>query len=126
MRLGLENRYHYHELPGIDDFALLFREFDGAPLGYWHDTGHAHANEVLSLCSAVDLLKRYGSKLLGCHLHDARGLDDHLPPGRGQIDFPALGAFLSPTTLQVIELRPGTTPEEAREGVQHLATVDIE
>ena len=105
---------------------MLFREFDGAPLGYWHDTGHAHAGEVLSLFNAADLLKRYGAKLVGCHLHDARGLDDHLPPGRGQVDFPALGAFLSPTTLQVIELKPGTTSEDAREGVRHLTTVDTE
>jgi sugar phosphate isomerase/epimerase len=125
VRLGLENRYHYHELPGLDDFGLLFREFDGAPLGYWHDTGHAHVGEVLSLFNADDLLRRFGSKLVGCHLHDAQGLDDHLPPGRGQVDFPALGAFLRPTPLKVIELQPGTTPEDAREGARHLATVMV-
>ena len=22
--LGLENRYHYHELPGLDDFKVIF------------------------------------------------------------------------------------------------------
>ncbi len=123
VRLGLENRCHYHELPGIDDFRLFFREFEGAPLGYWHDTGHAHAGEVLTLYTAVDLLKRYGSHLVGCHLHDANGLDDHLPPGSGEIDFPALNPFLCPGTLKVIELRPGTTPEAARQGARHLKTV---
>lgn len=25
--LGLENRYHYHELPGADDFDLIFETF---------------------------------------------------------------------------------------------------
>ncbi len=45
--LGLENRYHYHELPGLDDFNVIFDAFEGAPVGYWHDTGHAHANEIL-------------------------------------------------------------------------------
>ena len=99
VRLGLENRYHYHELPGIDDFGLFFREFDGAPLGYWHDSGHAHAGEVLALFSAKDLLQRYGSHLVGCHLHDARGLEDHLPPGAGQIDFTALHKMLPPPLL---------------------------
>ncbi len=121
VRLGLENRYHYHELPGIDDFKRLFQEFDGAPIGYWHDTGHAHASEVLSLFSAVDLLKRYSSNLVGCHLHDASGLDDHLPPGRGEIDFPALATFLPPGLPQVIELKPKTPPEAARDGATHLA-----
>ena len=47
--LGLENRYHYHELPGLDDFKVIFDEFKSAPIGYWHDTGHAHANETLGL-----------------------------------------------------------------------------
>ncbi len=123
VRLGLENRYHYHELPGSDDFQLFFREFEGAPLGYWHDTGHAHAGEVLGLGTAVDLLKRYGSHLVGCHLHDARGLDDHLAPGSGEIDFAALSPLLPTGTLRVIELKPGTTPEAARKGAAHLATV---
>jgi sugar phosphate isomerase/epimerase len=120
VRLGLENRYHYHELPGLDEFSLFFREFEGAPLGYWHDTGHAHAAEVLGLFTALDLLKRCGSHLVGCHLHDALGLDDHLPPGRGEIDFPILNTFLTEATLKVIELRPGTAPEDAREGARHL------
>ena len=123
MRLGLENRYHYHELPGIDDFALFFREFEGAPLGYWHDCGHAHAGEVLGLYTALDLLDRYGFRLVGCHLHDARGLDDHLPPGRGEIDFASLISYLKPETLQVIELKQGTAPDAAREGAAHLTAV---
>jgi sugar phosphate isomerase/epimerase len=33
--LGLENRYHYHELPGPDDFGAIFASFKGAPIGYW-------------------------------------------------------------------------------------------
>jgi len=44
--LGLENRYHDHELPGPDDFKVIFDKFKGAPVGYWHDTGHAHANFI--------------------------------------------------------------------------------
>ncbi len=123
VRLGLENRYHYHELPGLEDFQLCFREFEGAPLGYWHDSGHAHAGEALGLYTASALLDRYGSRLVGCHLHDARGLEDHLPPGRGEIDFPALKPYLTAETLQVIELKAGTSPEAAREGAQHLADV---
>ncbi len=123
VRLGLENRYHYHELPGIDDFDLFFREFEGAPLGYWHDCGHAHAGEALGLYTALDLLDRYGSRLIGCHLHDARGLDDHLPPGRGDIDFASLIPHLKDATLPVIELKRGTAPEAAREGAAHLTAV---
>ena len=123
VRLGLENRYHYHELPGIDDFGLFFREFEGAPLGYWHDSGHAHAGEVLSLFTAKDLLLRYGSHLVGCHLHDAQGLEDHLPPGAGQIDFTALHKMLPPQAPRVIELKPGTSLDAVREGIRALSLI---
>jgi sugar phosphate isomerase/epimerase len=125
VRLGLENRYHYHELPGVDDFELFFREFEGAPLGYWHDTGHAHAGEVLALCAAETLLKRNGSHLVGCHLHDATGLDDHLPPGTGQIDFAALSKWLPPHAPRVIELKPGTPTDAVREGIRGLSAVEL-
>ena len=81
--LGLENRYHYHELPGPDDFGPIFANYTGAPVGYWHDTGHAHANEALGLIPKGSLLQSYSDQLIGIHLHDAVGLDDHLPPGRG-------------------------------------------
>ena len=123
--LGLENRYHYHELPGIDDFELFFREFAGAPLGYWHDTGHAHAGEVLALCSAETLLKRNGSHLVGCHLHDAEGLEDHLPPGAGQIDFAALNELLPAHAPRVIELKPGTPTDAVREGISVLSAAKL-
>ena len=125
VRLGLENRYHYHELPGIDDFDLFFREFEGAPLGYWHDTGHAHAGEVLALFTADDLLQRYGPQLVGCHLHDARGLEDHLPPGVGQIDFATLPKVVPPHIPRVIELKPGTSVEAVREGIRVLAAAKL-
>ncbi|MGD9281409.1 MAG: TIM barrel protein, partial [Desulfobacterales bacterium] len=87
--LGLENRYHYHELPGPDDFRLIFETFKGAPVGYWHDTGHAHANETLGLIPRDSLLQTYANRLIGVHLHDAVGLDDHIPPGSGEIEVEA-------------------------------------
>jgi len=120
VRLALENRYHYHELPGIDDFAVLFQEFRGAPLGYWHDSGHAHSNESLTMTDPGALLERYGHCLLGMHLHDADGIDDHLPPGRGEIDFSPLRSYLREDTLQTLELKPGTTDAQVAEGIRHL------
>ena len=115
--LGLENRYHYYELPGPDDFRLIFDTFKGAPIGYWHDTGHAHANETLGIIPQNSLLQTYGSRLIGIHLHDAVGLDDHLPPGSGEIDFQALKPYLKSDTIKVIELKPGIPAAEVLEGI---------
>jgi sugar phosphate isomerase/epimerase len=118
--LGLENRYHYHELPGPDDFGAIFANFEGAPIGYWHDTGHAHANEALGLISRKSLLQSYSDQLIGIHLHDAIGLDDHIPPGSGEIDFRALKPFLKTDTLKVIELKPGIPKSKVSEGIKFI------
>lgn len=121
VQLGLETRYHYHELPGPEDFAPLLAEFQGGPLGYWHDTGHAHVNERLGLVAEGQLLADLGDRLIGIHLHDAQGFDDHLPPGDGDIDFKTLTALVPSDVLQVIELRPGTPPESVRQGLDYMA-----
>jgi sugar phosphate isomerase/epimerase len=118
--LGLENRYHYHELPGPDDFDMIFTHFNGAPIGYWHDTGHAHANEALGLIPRGSLLQSYSDQLIGIHLHDAVGLDDHIPPGRGEIDFKALKPFLNADTIKVIELKPRIPESKVSEGIRFI------
>lgn len=118
--LGIENRYHYHELPGPDDFEILFSEFRGGPLGYWHDTGHAHANERLGIIPGGEMLKRYTDHLVGIHLHDAVGLDDHLAPGKGEIDFEAFRPFLEKDMPAVVELKPGTPDSEVSEGLRFV------
>ena len=118
--LGLENRYHYHELPGPDDFEVVFDTFKGAPIGYWHDTGHAHANESLGIIPRGSLLQAYATRLIGIHLHDAVGLDDHIPPGSGEIDFTALKPFLKTDTIKVFELKPGIPASEVSEGIRFI------
>ena len=121
--LGLENRYHYHELPGPDDFGAIFANYKGAPIGYWHDTGHAHANEALGLISEGALLQSFSDQLIGIHLHDAIGLDDHIPPGCGEIDFKALKPFLKTDTIKVIELKPGIPESKASEGIRFIRQI---
>lgn len=118
--LGLENRYHYHELPGLDDFRLIFDTFKGAPIGYWHDTGHAHTNETLGFFSHNALLQNYADQLVGVHLHDAIGLDDHISPGSGEIEFEALKPFLKADTIKVIEVKPGIPAPEVSDGIRFI------
>ena len=110
--LGLENRAHYHELPGSGDFEQLLAEFAGGPLGYWHDTGHAHLAEKLTIVPLGFLLDKYAPDLVGVHLHDAVGLQDHLPPGSGEIDFNTVKPHLKPEIPVILELKPGTSNED--------------
>ena len=120
LMLGIENRYHYHELPGFHDFNVLLTEFEGGPLGYWHDIGHAHVNEILTIIPSESLLKTYSDRLIGVHLHDALGLDDHLAPGTGIIDFKSIKSYFNKNTLLVIELKPGTPDLKVSQGIQYI------
>ena len=107
--LGIENRYHYCELPTLEDFETIFSRFKGGPIGYWHDTGHAHVNESLTLIPKRSLLETYSQHLIGVHIHDAKDLDDHLVPGTGTIDFKPLKNILKKNLLNILELKPGTS-----------------
>lgn len=120
--LGLENRAHYHELPGSDDFRWLLAEFSGGPVGYWHDTGHAHLAEKLTIVPPGFLLEKYAPELVGVHFHDAVGLKDHLPPGTGEIDFDTTRAYLQPETPVVIELKPGTDNNDIQKALVFMKT----
>ncbi|MBC7359516.1 MAG: sugar phosphate isomerase/epimerase [Desulfacinum sp.] len=118
--LGLENRAHYHELPGLEEFPDLFRELDGAPLAYWHDVGHAHLNRLLGLWKGLgppDFLK---GRLAGVHIHDARGRDDHLPPGAGELDLSEAAGAVDRAVPWILELKPGTSDDDVRRGLDHL------
>jgi len=118
--LGLENRAHYHELPGSEDFKRVLAEFDGGPVGYWHDTGHAYMAEQLTVAPPGYLLETCAGNLVGVHCHDAVGRNDHLPPGTGEIDFAAIKPHLKPDTPLVIELKPGTPDTDIRKGIEFM------
>ena len=118
--LGLENRVHYHELPGSDDFERLLAEFAGGPVGYWHDTGHAHLAEKLTIVTPGFLLEKYAPELSGVHFHDAVGLKDHLPPGTGEIDFDAIKPCLPSEIPIIVELKPGTSDEDIQKALAFM------
>ena len=89
-------------------------------MGYWHDVGHAQVNENLSLIPPGSLLKNYGDRLIGIHLHDTAGLEDHLAPGTGEIDFTLLKSYLKSDTLTVLELKPQTPEFEVIQGIRFI------
>ncbi len=119
--LGLEIRYFYDELPGFDDMGHLLHTFAGGPIGYWHDCGHAHAQELFGLATQQQWLDRFRENLVGMHLHDAQGLRDHLPPGSGEIDLSEVVKVLDRQQPAVIELAPGTGLGDIEKGMAYLS-----
>lgn len=112
IRLGVENRDAYEQLPSEREFPELLDEL-GPVCGYWHDFGHAQRKENLALINHAQWLQSIGSRAIGCHVHDCVWpVEDHQVPFAGQIDFSSLIPMLPPEIPFVIELHPKRSVED--------------
>ena len=85
--IGLENRYHYHEIPSVDEYGTLLEGFALDEAGYWHDTGHAEVLHRLGFIDRRAWLEQWSKRCIGAHLHDVLGIGDHRAPGDGDVDW---------------------------------------
>jgi len=118
--LGLENRLNIQDFPDFGEFQILFREFSGGPVRYWHDLGHATVQQNLGLADPKEFLENFSGLLVGVHLHGCRGYDDHYAPGSGEEDYSLLQNFLRPDTLLVVETHQRASREEMLQGLEFL------
>ena len=120
VKLGLENRYHYLDIPSIDEMEELLSLGEPDQLGYVYDSGHAQALDLLGFYTHEGWLKRYSHRMLGAHLHDAIGITDHYAPGLGEIDFRAIADYLPDTAFRTLEILPGNTLAQVKSGINLL------
>jgi sugar phosphate isomerase/epimerase len=124
VQLGVENRLLLEEIPNEAEFEELFKRYDPAVVGYWHDTGHAHVRELLGVCSQEQMLATAGKRLLGIHIHDVGFVDeDHRPPGSGEVMFDRLKPYLRPEVIKVFEFSPKWRTEDVARGIEHLKRI---
>lgn len=124
--LGIENRYHFHEIPDLEEIGLILGKFEGGNIRYWHDVGHAKVKENMGLYTQRDLLEAYSEEMIGIHLHDARGLDDHLAPGQGEVDYNEIRSFMKPSIIKILEVHPKVTRDELLEGIRFIRKTILE
>jgi len=117
IRLGFENREAFTELPLDADFGNLFAAMpEGAPVGYWHDAGHADLKEKLGLLDHASHLKALAPRLLGFHLHDvSKDGHDHQALGTGRVDFSMVSSHWQTEHRLILELSPRLSTEEVAE-----------
>lgn len=118
--VGIENRYYYQEMPNKEEIGIILDQFRGGPIGYWHDTGHAAVFEALGILQHEELLKLYAPHLVGVHLHDAHGIDDHKPPGQGEINFEMVKGYLPEGAIKIMEIQPSARGHEITDGLEFL------
>ena len=116
VKLGFENREKFEELPLDGDYAEFLAEFPAeAPVGYWHDTGHADIKEGMGLLEHRAHLEKLSSRTIGWHLHDVSADGkDHQPVGAGRIDFKMVSGFWRPEHLLTLELSPRVTVDDVK------------
>jgi sugar phosphate isomerase/epimerase len=122
VKLGLENREKFEELPIDADFPSFLAGLPaGAPAGYWHDTGHAQIKQNLGLLDQRQQLEQNADRILGFHLHDVdEEGHDHRAVGSGRIDFGMVSEFWRPEHLLTLEIGPSATVEEVLSSKQRL------
>ena len=118
IRLGIEGRRGYEEIPSEREMPALLDELNSSHAGYWHDFGHLQIKENLGFVDHAEWLRAIGSRTLGCHVQDCIWpAQDHQPPFAGEIDLEKLVPLLPATCLFVWEMSPRKTVEEIRRSV---------
>jgi sugar phosphate isomerase/epimerase len=118
VRLGVEGRRGYEEIPSERELPALLDEIDSPQVGYWHDMGHLQVKENLGFVDHAEWLATIGPRTLGCHLQDCIWpAQDHQPPFAGDIDLARLIPLLPAECLYVWEMSPRKTADEIRRSV---------
>lgn len=121
IRVGLENRYHYLDIPLLDEMESLLGSAGDGQIGFWYDVGHAQTLENLGFDPHEEWLRRYATRMIGVHLHDIKGLTDHYAAGLGDVDWDMVAAYLPQEAIRTCEFRCQSTPEQLGIAVQFLA-----
>jgi len=119
IRLGLEGRRGYEEIPNERELPALLEEMNSSQLGYWHDFGHIQIKENLSFLNHEEWLKTIGPRTLGCHVQDCIWpAQDHQPPFSGDVDLTKLVPLLPRDCALVWEISPRKSAEEIQRSVE--------
>jgi len=114
--LGLETRFHSHEIPNMDEMTELLNEAAESLVGYWHDVGHAAVQQQLGFSLHEEWLSRFKDRLVGIHLHAVNGISDHHAPGKGNMNWEMVAKYLPPGIVKVCEIGEWND-EEQMQGV---------
>jgi sugar phosphate isomerase/epimerase len=120
IRLGLENRFHYFDIPIPDEMSILLELAGPDRLGVIYDVGHETVLDQLGFFPDQVWLDRFAGRIFGSHLHDVIGISDHQAPGQGDVDFRRLAGYLPKESFRTVEVMSFNTPEQVKTGLIKL------
>lgn len=117
--LCLENLPSIEAFPDEREMSMLKQRFNTPALAYWHDFGHGQLREYMGWIRHAEAANDLRPFTRGVHIHDARPLlEDHLPPGQGEIDFAAFNCFADEEIIKVFEPASEVAPEALAEALR--------
>jgi sugar phosphate isomerase/epimerase len=123
--LGLENRYHFHEIPDVEETLTMLEEATTEQAGYWHDVGHAEVLGRIGLGDMYRWLRDLEHRTIGMHLHDVKGIGDHQAPGQGDADWEYIKTFIRPDTARTFEIGQHNPEEHVAASIPFLKELGI-
>jgi sugar phosphate isomerase/epimerase len=120
--LGLETRFHFNEIPNMDEMAELLRlvRVSESLVGYWHDVGHAEVQQQLGFSLHEEWLSRFKHRMIGIHLHEVLGISDHQAPGKGDMNWKMVAKYLPQEIVKVCEIGEWNDEEQMQGIVNFL------
>jgi len=119
VKLGVEGRRGYEEIPSERELPALLDEMNSHSLGYWHDFGHIQIKANLEFLDHAEWLREIGARAFGCHVQDCIWpAQDHQPPFAGDVDLLNLVPLLPPDCVWVWEMSPRKTVQEIQQSVE--------
>lgn len=120
LMLGLENRFHFYELPVFDEMQAMLNEFRQPWVGWQFDIGHLQVHDQLGLLNMKDWLHQFNQRIVGLHLHDVIGIKDHQVPGTGEVDFAMIAKYLPTDCYHTLEVDKVHNREAVDRGIRYL------
>lgn len=120
LSIGLENRFHYYELPDYDEMNALLDDFKQPWLGWHLDIGHLQVLSQLGLFDYYRWLDSFAKRIVGVHFHDVIGIIDHQPPGSGEVDFVRLAGYLPRDAYRTIEVDKTASSDSLARAIEFL------
>ena len=120
VKVALETRYYFNEIPDIEEIQFFLDMFKDQGLCYWHDTGHAELNERLGMARHLDFLEKFKDYTVGMHIHDIIGVRDHFAPFTGEMDFGKIMPYLRDDVIKVLEVHSHSSAVDIKKSVELL------
>lgn len=115
VRLGIETRSHYEQIPNQSEMLMLMDEYRDCPwIGAWHDFGHVQRQANLALLDHELYLSQIAPRLIGCHVHDVQwpARDHRAPLSTGGVDLKRLLTLVPAHVPLIWEISPSQKHEK--------------